>query len=83
MVVMYIIIIKSSSHSCCVFYITVQLCSWQEMLGMQLANGVIQPLTNFLLNDLTRVQQRKTTFEEVAKGVVTFSSSTELHVMCM
>lgn len=36
-----------------------------------MANGVIQPLTNFLLNDLTRVQQRKTTFQAAGKGAIT------------
>lgn len=42
------------------------------MLGVQLANGVIQPLTNFLLNDLTRVQQKKMTFQAAAKGMLHF-----------
>ena len=41
------------------------------MLGIQLANGVIQPLTNFLLNDLTRVHQKKTAFQAAGKGAVT------------
>ena len=50
------------------------------MLGIQLANGVIQPLTNFLLNDLTRVQQRKTAFQAAGKGVITIHVD---HHSCM
>ena len=38
------------------------------MLGLQLANGVIQPLTNFLLNDLTNVQRKKSAFQAAGKG---------------
>jgi len=53
------------------------------MLGIQLANGVIQPLTNFLLNDLTNLQRKKSAFQAASKGEYLITEAWFIFSLCI